>query len=360
MEKFDLKTKLRQTTVLNRIASLAAGNIPEPVAIDFDCTTRCNLSCFFCTSKNILGELEFSKEELIRWADVFHDMNVKAVILTGGGEPLMNRNIDDFIARLRDTEQHPGIGLVTNGVLLYRYTGLENLDWVRISLDAGNRDTFLRLKGVDCYSQVINNMEQYNRVKQGESGISFLVINSAECSNIGEIYTAAKRARNIGCDYFEIKLQFDDAHVDIPLRTDEIECIREQVLRSLELAGKSFRVYINHNMTNLLKKGTSDFSEPVSCPVCSLRTIITPHGLYACSYYRGNSLYKYGESMPSEFRKIWYSEDRIKFVDQICPYRDCHFRCARKDSNIEIWKIAEMIKAGDSDLVSVEDVDLFI
>jgi cyclic pyranopterin phosphate synthase len=82
-------------------------------------TDRCNLRCSYCMPEEEYGWLPrediLSFEEMARLVDVFADLGVDKVRLTGG-EPLLRKDLDRLFAccrrfRIRD------LALTTNGVL---------------------------------------------------------------------------------------------------------------------------------------------------------------------------------------------------------------------------------------------------
>ena len=361
MNKFDLRGKLEQKTVLKRISALATGSIPAPVSVDFDCTTRCNLACFFCISKNMLGTRDFSREQLMDWADVLCDMDIKSIILTGGGEPLMNEHVDDFIYRLKSNDANIAIGLVTNGTLIDKHKYLKELNWMRISLDAGKASTYTELKGKSFYDLVVRNIALFNKDKGCcETGISYLVIRDGAKANIEEMAATANLAKEIGCNYFEIKLQFDMNHHDISLIKSDMQELQNQISMAKALSDDTFRVYLNHNISNTLASDTAPCHTAASCHICNLRTIIAPSGLYVCSYHRGKKQYKYGESDPTRFKQYWYSKGRQDLIASIHIPSECNFNCARKNSNALLQHIIRGEKDGSISSMSLPDEDLFI
>ncbi len=120
-------------------------------------TDRCNFRCTYCMPKEVFGDdyvfmpkselLSF--EEMTRLAKLFVEFGVKKVRLTGG-EPLLRRDLPDFIRGLSKIDGLEDVGLTTNGLLLKQYgqplydAGLRRLN---ISLDALSEKTFGEMNG---------------------------------------------------------------------------------------------------------------------------------------------------------------------------------------------------------------------
>lgn len=119
-------------------------------------TDRCNLRCTYCMPREVFGK-DFvflpraellSFEEIVRLANIFLQLGVHKLRLTGG-EPMMRHGIEHLIealAGLRTREgEPPEIAMTTNGVLLpkkaqaLKDAGLTRLT---VSLDALSEQTF--------------------------------------------------------------------------------------------------------------------------------------------------------------------------------------------------------------------------
>ena len=74
--------------------------------------------------------------------------SVEEIDLTGSGEPLMNKNLDQMVRIAKDSGCR--VGFSTNGVLLTpdRFDGLldAGLDWVAFSIDAATSETYQKIR----------------------------------------------------------------------------------------------------------------------------------------------------------------------------------------------------------------------
>jgi cyclic pyranopterin phosphate synthase len=119
-------------------------------------TDRCNFRCFYCLPN---GEPPLARrdtilmfEEIERVAEIFVDLGIEKIRLTGG-EPMLRRGIVDLVTRLARLKPRlrdlalttNGFGLADNAVLL-RGSGL---DRVTISLDSLDRKNFADITGAD-------------------------------------------------------------------------------------------------------------------------------------------------------------------------------------------------------------------
>lgn len=132
-------------------------------------TDRCNLRCMYCvTEEESTGCLAklchddlLTYEELLQVVQVAVAMGITKVRLTGG-EPLVRRNIMQFIHALTRIEGLDDVRITTNGVLLEQY-GPElfaaGVTKVNISLDSLRPERVEAITGVDCFAQVWRGVE---------------------------------------------------------------------------------------------------------------------------------------------------------------------------------------------------------
>ena len=120
-------------------------------------TDRCNYRCVYCMPRKFYKKYTFLQqkelltfEELQRVVNIFTRLGVIKVRLTGG-EPLLRKNLDKFIARLA---QNPSldIGMTTNGsypLEKVEYLKRAGLRRMTVSLDALDDFTYRKMNDVN-------------------------------------------------------------------------------------------------------------------------------------------------------------------------------------------------------------------
>lgn len=113
----------------------------HPVVMHIMPTEKCNLKCIFCSvaqrgeNGKLFPELSFDKIKYVVTA--FKTIGLKAVILSGGGEPVLYSLINELVEYLYS--ENLEIGIISNGILLRDRIKTKNLDmltWVRVSLNS--------------------------------------------------------------------------------------------------------------------------------------------------------------------------------------------------------------------------------
>jgi len=124
-------------------------------------TDRCNLRCAYCMPEEeyvwLPREQILHFEEVSALADVFMDLGVDKIRLTGG-EPLLRRDLPELIRLLAAKPRLRDLALTTNGVLLgeqARSLATAGLHRVTVSLDTLRPDRFTALTRRANHAQVL-------------------------------------------------------------------------------------------------------------------------------------------------------------------------------------------------------------
>jgi MoaA/NifB/PqqE/SkfB family radical SAM enzyme len=369
-KRLDLSSKIYQRTICRDAQRVASGaTLKRPLVIELDPTTFCDFECPECISGTLLNQGRFTTKRIIELASEFVDLGVKAVIFIGGGEPLAHPGVSEAIRILG--EGGLAIGVTTNGTLLHRYRDVlgEYASWTRVSVDAGSSQIFERFRPhrskKNIFEKVVNNMRAFARNKKGALGYSFLVITRSNLqgeileTNACDVFRAGVLAKDIGCDYFEVKPSYDMGHFLVDQPEEIISSLKEQMVGLEGLEDERFKIVKPQTLSHLL--AGAPLVQPkvyTRCLVSELRTLVTPKGAYICPYHRGDETRSYGITNTTSFEELWSSSARERVMDSTDPSRDCQFHCIRHESNLAL----ETFKERDNCTVSndAKCVDYFI
>jgi len=124
-------------------------------------TDRCNLRCAYCMPEEdyvwLPREQILHFEEVSALADIFLDLGVDKIRLTGG-EPLLRRDLGALIRLLAGKPRLRDLAITTNGVLLAEQAGslkAAGLHRVTVSLDTLRPDRFTALTRRANHAQVL-------------------------------------------------------------------------------------------------------------------------------------------------------------------------------------------------------------
>ena len=360
-----LEEKLLQNSSREQIIStFIEKNSKGPMVVELDPTTACNLACHDCISANLLNQGGFVKGRLRELAEDFKKIGVRAVVLIGGGEPMAHPEFSTLVDYFHENNIH--VGVTTNGTLLNRHMKASlKTKWLRVSVDAGSEEVFQEFRphksGKSQFNLVVNNMKEFAKNKTGLLGYSFLILSMKDknhkllSSNVTDIARAAEVAKDIGCNYFEVKPAFDIMHF-LQKQQDQINnTVQEQLEKCKNLEDENFRIISPYTLGDALTNTNVQVKDYASCNVSKIRTVVTPSGVYVCPYHRGNNQMKIGDATKDNLSKIWSSDRKEQVINSLDPKTHCRFHCIRHKSNHFIDKIL----AGDDKRI-LEDFDLFI
>lgn len=192
------------------------------VQLEIDPIDFCNHNCKWCFTSNFRDDRKLPLDSLKNYLDLFISNSGKAVAFSGGGEPLLYKEIytpnpifgNSVLQYLISHNIH--VGIITNGMLLNKLLSsdfcINDLAFIRVSLDATNSKThaILHETTIGDFDNIIQNLKDIIS-KRGQSftpaiGISFVVDPTAEINfGITQIELINKLAVELSIDFVQFK-----------------------------------------------------------------------------------------------------------------------------------------------------------
>jgi MoaA/NifB/PqqE/SkfB family radical SAM enzyme len=215
----DLKVvhDLKRMGMLRSWRRTSSAKKPSPGQVQLILSDLCNHDCSFCayrlsgytSNQNFVKTKQMPTEKALEIISDLATLEVQGLQFTGGGEPTVHR---EHLRIMRHAlELDLACGLVTNGNILR--PGWEDIlprfRWVRVSLDAGNRDDYASIRRVkqSKWELVLANIEKMAKAGVPNLGTSFIVTKE----NYRGIYTAALAAERSGAAYFRVGAFYNPA-----------------------------------------------------------------------------------------------------------------------------------------------------
>ena len=236
----DLPGRFNETEMLYRhfswILNIFDGKILPPYEILIHTSSICNLNCKWCIGgyvsfkKNkeaLLDNALMKKENMIKVVnDIINyrkigydyknncnrEYKVENVTFSGiTGEPLIAR--DSILYAINELSKHNiRVGIFTNGILINKdmHETLLKLGYILISIDAGNNETYNKLKcngkATNNFENILKNIEDLNESKKKyKSNIDINVGYVINEYNYDQIYDLAAKLKRIGVHYLRFK-----------------------------------------------------------------------------------------------------------------------------------------------------------
>jgi MoaA/NifB/PqqE/SkfB family radical SAM enzyme len=146
---------------------------PMPQAVKIEVTSKCDLRCFFCSvtyKQKDAGNI--NSDFLYRLLGELKEAGIQEVGLFWLGEPLLVKELPEYVAYAKKIGI-PYVFLTTNGRLatVDRIAQLiaSGIDSIKVSINASNREDYIKICGVDAFDQVIYNVQHLRELRQGSS-----------------------------------------------------------------------------------------------------------------------------------------------------------------------------------------------
>lgn len=173
----------------------------KPITADIFLTNYCNNNCPYCTYRRWdldKGARAMTFEEFQRYAIRLRELGAVGFILTGGGEPTLCPDFEKITSWMEQEKIHYGINTNFNVMKYFKP------DYLKVSLDGYDDNSYERSRGVRRYEQVLENIRAYAFWKKTNSpktsiGIQF-VADTVEA--VRQFYSANKK---LNVDYISFR-----------------------------------------------------------------------------------------------------------------------------------------------------------
>ncbi|WP_300462900.1 radical SAM protein [Desulfobacula sp.] len=297
-----------------------------PIHVEIDPTSTCQQDCIRCSYKqNIDGKRDYiihkqnarlPYDKFLDLIDELKTIGIKAITLSGGGEPLIYPKIESIIDHILTSGIQ--IGVITNLSTKIDTGLLSKAIWVRVSLDAASHkiyETVHRPKNQNAFSLVCENISSI--IKKNDSidlGVNFLI----QPENYSEIYDAARLVKKLGAKYIRFAPVIATDHIDYEQLFGECDSLLQ---KSLSLIDDQFHVFITKERFNSLKKNKKNYSY---CYKQKIHPLIGADGnIYPCCLLKYYDRHILGSILNDTFVNVWQGEKRKDWLSKLdvdlCP-----------------------------------------
>ena len=125
-------------------------NLSAPGRVHFYYTSKCNLNCAHCFTRNAASTHELSFSEKLSMLDQMYELGINEILI-GGGEPFTQSDFPDFVEACLEREIVTKV--FTNGLLLTDPALIDrmsrwNLKYMSISIDGCDEDEYEKVRGI--------------------------------------------------------------------------------------------------------------------------------------------------------------------------------------------------------------------
>lgn len=303
---------------MDRLQKFMKGEKVYPISVELDLSDTCDLKCSWCRfaghHKSRIMAFELAKQILHE----LHNLGVKSIIYSGGGEPLLNANF----TRIALVADRLGFdqGIYTNGTHIHHFkkTLRNKMKFVYISLDAATRETFLKTKKRDLFDQVLENIALLCEEEGGATiGLGFLIAPD----NFHEIKKFMILSKKFDVDY----IQFRPAVIE----TEQYRGWLPDILQSISVSDKI--LVADYKFRDLLREDAG--RTYTRCLAHNFMGIIGADGtVWQCVNRRYQDGFDLGNLEGQSFVEIWGSERRKQVNKGVTP-SECPKLCRGHELN---------------------------
>lgn len=286
---------------------------PYAITTEIDLAGYCNHKCSFCWFNKVHNKELFTFKDAHYVFPQISELGGRSLVFTGGGEPTLNEQINEIVQYGCDFGFK--IGLVTNGSHLDRLIKLrntKNLKWVRVSLDAGTKETYAKIHGVKqkTFVNVLSNIEMFKTAHPNvKVGIAYMLMGN----NLDEIERIIKIFKNIiEVDYIQFRPLLNTSFL---MRRDIIDDLLDYSTNDFKVLFSFDRLF--NRTERRYKRCIGNFFVTV---------IDAKKDVYICCHMRGVDKFKIGNVMNESLRDIWGKRYEPVVTDK-CP-KLCRFHYA--------------------------------
>ena len=316
-----------------------------PIYVEIGPTGKCNHRCVFCAVDWLkYGGASIGKEIMFRTLEDLAQSGVKSVMFAGEGEPLLHRDISEFVNRA--SNNNLSVAITTNGVLFDKEMAescLPKLSWIRFSVDAGTPEIYALVHGTKTkdFDRVIQNIIDAVDVKK-RFGLSVDIDVQAllipESAN--GIEKLASLIKNVGADSFQIK-----PYSQHPLSINRFVVdyrqysALEPILKQFE--SEKFKVWFRRATMERLQEG-ADYNCCHGLPFFSL--IDSKGNVIPCNLFYNNPDFTYGNLYEKKFSEIWKGEKRQEVIKKLNKkgIKECRESCRLDVINRYLHKLENL------------------
>ncbi|MCE9613783.1 MAG: radical SAM protein [Lentisphaerae bacterium] len=331
----------------DRLQAIAAGELPAPIHVRLKPTNRCNHRCEYCAFRNpklYLGEQMHEQDEIppAKMREIVADliaMQVRAVTFSGGGEPLRYGFIAETVAQL--IAGGIKVALLTNGSRLQGDVAsllARGATWVRISIDAVDRDEYARVRAVAPaeYDRVCENMRAFAARPDRTClfGVNFIVTRE----NSHQVLDFLRFARDIGIDHVKVSevVMATSAEENLRYLTSFYASVKDQLRQAAAtLASDRFRI-IDKLLTPNAEMESFERGY-TRCPMARVLTVIAADlNVYTCQDKAYTASGLLGSIRDCRFADLWQSEPLKRRLQSLDPSRECRHHCVAHGKNLAL------------------------
>lgn len=309
-----------------KIVAYKEGKRPFPTTLEVDLTNRCNHRCSFCFYAEHIGvdaqkpslDTNILKKRLLE----AKELGTKAISFTGGGEPMIHKDYTEIVKYAK------GIGLdvgtITNGSAITERNVdvlIDNLQWIRVSIAGGDRESYRKVQGVDQFEIVMKNIALLSQKKsEKNSSLNIGIRTLVTPENISTLIDYAHQIKNLDIDYYQIAPDQFSTDKGAFWNNSETQEIFKKIKEILALRNIKL-------LTTTFMTSQENLDYPETCYAHFFMLAILAEGYVTfCKNARGFDNFYIGNIYEKSLKEIW-NDTKTKEIEKWVRPNNCGLFC---------------------------------
>ncbi len=304
-----------------------------PIYWEITSSAACNHRCTFCSTDAIgypaiLMDSHILKERMTE----AKKLGIKSVMFGGTGEPLVHKNISAIAKHA--WEWGLDVAFTTNGVLLNKLTSADCCTWIKVSLNAGTKETYAKIHRTDekDWDKVWANIRDFAKRKQKCTlGVQCVVLpeNAYDMGNLADLCIDA------GVDYLVLK-PYSQATFMLSHQYENIDYsqMRDYLRSVVSKSTAKFNVIYRGNAINEEISKKHAYDKCRATPNFWVYTMADGR-VFTCSAHLLDERFCIGNLNENSFQEIWEGEKRRENWEMMQDFdiKKCRLNCRMNGPN---------------------------
>ena len=305
-----------------------------PIYWEITTSAACNHRCTFCSTDAIGYPAILMDVDILAYRmEEAAELGVKSVMFGGTGEPLVHKRITNILASAVLTAGLDA-AFTTNGVLLNKLQHIDLATWIKVSLNAGSRDSYAQIHRTDAkdWDKVWSNIKDAVK-RKGNCTIGVQCVVLPE--NVYDMKHLATLCIDAGVDYLVLK-PYSQATFMLSHKYENVDYskMRSYLQSVVEFSTKDFKVIYRGNAINeeIGKKHTYDVCRATP----NFWTYSMADGrVFVCSAHLLDERFCVGNLNTQTFQEIWEGEARREAWEMMRTFdiKQCRLNCRMNGPN---------------------------
>ncbi len=311
-----------------------------PLYWEITTSAACNHRCTFCSTDAIgYPAILMSEGVLANRMEEAKMLGVKSVMFGGTGEPLVHKRSSE----ITDSAANAGldVAFTTNGVLLNKLKPVDRCTWIKISLNAGTKESYAKIHRTEekDWDKVWANIkEAVQRKGNCTLGVQCVVLpeNAYDMGNLAKLCIEA------GVDYLVLK-PYSQATFMLSHTYENIDytTMREYLQSVVKMSTKDFKVIYRGTAINeeITKKHAYDKCR--ATPTAWVYSMADGR-VFTCSAHLLDERFCIGNLNEQTFQEIWEGDKRKenwRLMREEFDIKQCRLNCRMNSSNKHLHQL---------------------